>query len=260
MDPNQTTTSTINALIVDDEAASRSLIKEMLRLLCPEIQIVREANQISTAKNLFQKHPINLVFLDIEMPHGSGFDLLKQLDGYEFEVIFITGFDQYAIEAIKVHALDYLLKPIDEDEFKAAVDKAVQRIQSAQPNQQIQSLLQQFQQPTGLQSISIHTREKIILLRIQEIYYLKAEGACTFYFLTNGKRILSTKPLGKSLELLPMAKNHYSHGFYRSHSSYAVNLFYVKEFDKKAQSLVLENKEMVPVAQSKKEQLIKLIS
>lgn len=261
MNANLTNIATINALIVDDEAASRSLIKEMLRLYCPAINLVGDANQISKATPFFDSHQIDLVFLDIEMPHGSGFDLLKQVKGYQFEVIFITGFDHYALDAIKVHALDYLLKPLDEDEFKAAVEGAVKRIQAAQPSTQIQQLLKQFNKPnTGLQSISIHTREKIIFLRINEIHYLKAEGACTFYYLTNGKRVLSTKPLGKNMELLPLATDHFSHGFYRSHSSYAANLYYVKEFDKKDQSLVLTNGEMVPVSQSKKEQLIKLIS
>lgn len=253
-------TITINALIVDDEAASRSLLKEMLKLYCPNVNLVGDANQISVARPYFDTHQIDLLFLDIEMPHGSGFDLLKQLEGYQFEVIFITGFDQYAIEAIKVHALDYLLKPLDEDEFKAAVDKATKRIQLTQPNRQIQQLLQQFEQPAPIQSISIHTREKIIFIRVSEIYYMKAEGACTFYFLTTGKRVLSTKPLGKSMELLPMSKDRLSYGFYRSHSSYAVNLFYTKEFNKKDQSLVLENGAKVPVSQSKKEQLMKFIA
>ena len=260
MNLNPANTTTINALLVDDEAASRSLLTEMLKLYCSNVNLIGAANQISIARPYFDSHQIDLLFLDIEMPHGSGFDLLKQLEGYQFEVIFITGFDQYALEAIKVHALDYLLKPLDEDEFKAAVNKAVKRIQTAQPNRQIQQLLRQFEQPVALQSISIHTREKIILLRVNEIYYLKAEGACTFYFLTSGKRILSTKPLGKSMRLLPLSKNRLTHGFYRSHSSYAVNLFYAKEFDKKDQSLVLENGVQIPVAQSKKEQLMKLIA
>lgn len=251
---------TINALIVDDEVASRSLIREMINLYCPNIHLVGDANHISVAKDFFDTHQIDLVFLDIEMPFGNGFELLKELQGQEFEVIFITGFEQYALEAIKAKALDYLLKPLDEDEFKTAVNNAIERIQSKKSQHQLDHLIQKVNQPTSLQSISIHTREKIIFIRVNEIYYLKAEGANTFYFLTSGKRILSTKPLGKSIEALPIAQNNDSHGFYRSHSSYAVNIFYAKEFDKKEQLLVLRDGNQVPVSQSKKEQLLKLIA
>jgi len=252
--------SNINTLIVDDEAASRSLLSELLRINFPNIQLVGTASDILEARPYFDKHSINLVLLDIEMPHGSGFDLLKQLDDFEFEVIFITGFDQYALDAIKVHALDYLLKPIDEEELVIAVNKAVQRIQSLQPSYQVQALLHQLQPTPPNQSISIHTREKIILIRINELLYLKADGATTFYHLLGNKRIISTKPIGKNLENLPLAKDAFSHGFYRCHSSYVVNLFFVKEFNKRDQFLLLKNGEEIPVSQSRKELLLKLIS
>jgi len=149
---------------------------------------------------------------------------------------------------------------LDEDEFKEAVEKAVKRIQSKKSQSQLDHIIQEVNQPTSLQSISLHTREKIIFIRINEIYYLKAEGANTFYYLTSGKRVLSTKPLGKNVDLLPIAQNNHTHGFYRSHSSYAVNIFYAKEFDKKEQSLVLEDGSHVPVSQSKKDLLLKLIA
>ena len=251
--------TTINALIVDDEAANRSLLNEMLKINFPAIQIVGTAEDIIEARSYFKSHKIDLVLLDIEMPHGSGFDLLKQVEDYEFEVIFVTGFDQYAIDAIKVHAIDYLLKPIDEEELIIAVNTAIKRLVAVQPNLHIQQLLQQLH-PTPTQSISIHTREKIIIIRIQELLYLQADGTATFHYLSSGKRILATKPLGKSIENLPMAKDVFSHGFYRCHSGYVVNLFYVKEFNKREQCLLLKNGKEIPVSQSKKELLLKLIS
>lgn len=251
--------SNIQVLIVDDELDSRSLLSELLRLNFPMLQLVGAASDIRAARPYFDSHNIDLVLLDIEMPHGSGFDLLKQVEDYEFEVIFITGFDQYAIDAIKVQALDYLLKPIDEEEFLVAVNVALKRIKEKQPNQHVATLLQQLQ-PTTSKSISIHTREKIILIRVKELFYLKADGTTTSYFLNTGKRILSTKPIGKNIIQLPIAKDAFSHGFYRCHSSYVVNLFYVKEFNKKGQTLVLENGTEIPVSQSRKELLLKLIS
>jgi len=250
----------INALIVDDEAASRSLLSELLKLNFPDIELVGTAADILEARPYFDSHKIDVLLLDIEMPHGSGFDLLKQLEDFEFEVIFITGFDQYALDAIKVHALDYLLKPIDEEEFIVSVNKAIERIRSLQPSHQVQTLLHHLQPSPTNQSVSIHTREKIILVRINELLYLKADGAATFFHQLNGKRIISTKPIGKSIENLPMAKDAYSHGFYRCHSGYVVNLFYVKEFNKKDQYLLLKNGEEIPVSQSRKELLVKLIS
>lgn len=250
----------INVLIVDDESASRSLLSELLRLNFPAIQLVGTAENILTARPYFDSHRIDLLLLDIEMPHGSGFDLLKQLEDYHFETIFITGFDQYAIDAIKVHALDYLLKPIDEEELVTAVITAIKRIKDTQPNQQLQTLIQQLQVPSTVQSISIHTREKIILIRVNELLYLKADGTITFYYLIDGRRITSTKPIGKNIEQLPSAQDVFSHGFYRCHNGYVVNLFYVKEFNKKGQSLVLKNGTEVPVSQSRKELLLKLIS
>lgn len=251
----------INVLIVDDEIGNRSLLSELLRLNFPDLQIVGAAEDIKSARLYLDQFKIDLLLLDIEMPHGNGFELLKQLKDYDFEVIFITGFDQYAIDAIKVQALDYLLKPIDEEELSEAVNLALKRIHEKQPNQQVVNLLQQLQ-PTSAanKSVSIHTREKIILIRVNELAYLKADGTTTFYYLNNGKRILSTKPIGKNMIQLPIAKDVYSHGFYRCHSSYTVNLFYVKEFNKKGQTLLLENGEEVPVSQSKKELLLKLIS
>jgi len=250
----------IKALIVDDEVANRSLLSEMLRLNFPNIEIVGTAADILEARTYFDDHTIDLLLLDIEMPHGSGFDLLAQLEDYQFEVIFITGFDQYALDAIKVQALDYLLKPIDEEELVIAVNLAIQRIQSLQPTQQVQALIDHLQTPANGHSVSIHTREKIILIRIKELLYLKADGATTFYHLHNGKRIISTKPIGKSMITLPLAKDPFSHGFYRCHSGYVVNLFYVREFNKRDQFLLLNTGEEIPVSQSRKELLLKLIS
>lgn len=250
----------INVLIVDDEIGNRSLLSELLRLNFPDLQIVGAAENIQTARLYFDQFKIDLLLLDIEMPHGNGFDLLKQLIEFDFEVIFITGFDQYAIDAIKVQALDYLLKPLDEDELTEAVKVALKRIQEKQPNQQVVNLLQQLHPAASNKSVSIHTREKIILIRVNELAYLKADGTTTFYYLHSGKRILSTKPIGKNMIPLPVAKDVFSHGFYRCHSSYIVNLFYVKEFNKKGQTLLLENGEEVPVSQSRKELLLKLIS
>ncbi|MBK9673555.1 MAG: response regulator, partial [Bacteroidetes bacterium] len=119
---------TINALIIDDEVSSRNVLKQLLLKFCPEISICGESDNADKAYFLIQEKKPQLVFLDIHMPSGNGFTLLRKFDKIDFEVVFVTSFDHFAIEAIKFNALDYLLKPVEVNDLKTAVSKAEQRI------------------------------------------------------------------------------------------------------------------------------------
>jgi two-component system LytT family response regulator len=228
----------IKALIVDDEQASIDLLNWLIREYCPDISSVQWARSVKDAMPLIKSFQPDIVFLDIQMPHQSGFDLLTNIDNWNFEVIFTTAYNEFAIQAIRFSALDYLLKPIDETELRKAVERyKVKRIYA--PAGQI--LFRNF-----IQNISQGNREKFKLALADAIIRLQAESNYTHIFLTGNKVFISAKTLKEYDEMLEGQR------FLRVHKSHLVNPAHIQAYDRQGILLMSDNSK-VEVARRKKE-------
>jgi len=245
----------INAIIIDDEPHMRHTIRKMLNSLCPDVKILSEAGSVAEGvaaiKNL---HP-DLIFLDIKMDDGTGFDLLKQMKPIDFKVIFITAWENFAIKAFKFSALDYLLKPIDPDDLVQSVQKARQTIQS-DFNTQLENLNEHLHdQDKTNKKIIIRTAENIHLVKVKDIVFCESDGNYTTVNLVDEARIIVSSTLREYEDLL------LEYGFFRVHKSYLINLRFISRFEKaEGGMIVLETGVKIPVASRKREQLLEMFN
>jgi len=217
----------INAVIIDDEPKNVRVLKNMLEEFCPEVSLLGEANNSVEGKELIERKKPGLVFLDIEMPYGNGFDMLNALMPIDFEVIFVTAFDKYILQALKYSALDYLLKPVNIEELKTAVQHAEVRIKKNSINQQLTVLLDNFKKhDLGLKKIAVPTADGFEFILIEDIVRCEAQGAYTRIFTRDSKKILISRPLKDYESLLP------DNIFLRIHHSHLVNLNYIKKYNR----------------------------
>ena len=242
----------MRTVVIDDQKQPRGALTELLKLYCPQITVVAQAHNVSSGLIAIKKNLPELVFLDIEMPDGTGFDLLQKLDNINFKVIFTTGYEKYAIKAFKFSAIDYLLKPVDSDDLLAAVNKATKEPKREIVDAKIQTLLGNFYQNKELpQKIVLSDSDSLHVIETKDIIRLESQDNYTNFYLKNDKTILISKHL-KTYEML------LSHsGFYRTHQSHMVNLNEIKRLDKKNGGLlIMSNNATVPISRRKKEELI----
>ena len=245
------TNKTIRAIIVDDEAHGRENLKGVLQAFCPELELIGEANSALTAIALIQKVQPSLVFLDIEMPNGNGFQVLEFFKDPPFQVIFVTAYDKYAIKAIRFAALDYILKPIDVMLLKAAID----RHHSYKANDQ---RLKQFMDNTHLPSkskrIALPLADKIHFIEVQDIVSCKGEGSYTTVYKTSGEKFMISKPLIEYEDLLA------EYDFIRTHKSHIVNRNHIATYVKSDGGyLLMTDGSNIPVSRRKKEEVLLLL-
>lgn len=245
----------ITATIVDDEPDCCESIVMLLERYCPEVKVLDICYSAETAYQSIKEHPPQILFLDIEMPFMNGFELLKKLGDINFELIFTTSYDQYAIKAIRFSALDYLLKPIDRDELQKAVQKAVQRNQHPLP-QQIELLLQKLNHPAiPVNKIAIPTMEGFQLLASDSIISCESNGNYSHFFLKDKRKIIASRNLKEVEELLE------DYPFIRIHHSHIVNLNEVEKYIKgEGGYLVMSDGSTVNVSRSRKDLLLKKLS
>jgi two-component system LytT family response regulator len=226
----------IKAIVVDDEKPSREVLINFIHENCPEIQIVSECDSVNTAyKAITEFHP-ELVFLDIEMPKGNGFELLRMFKTTDFKVIFITAFSEYAVEAFRFSAVDYLLKPIKITELIEAVNKVKLERSMNHSFQNIQVLLENLYSPNvESKSLVIPNSKGYSVIKTNEIILCTADGYCTHFQLTGNKKISSSRSLKFYEELLP------ANQFLRVHRSYIINLQHVASFNLMGQIFLSEN-------------------
>lgn len=237
----------LKAIIVEDEETSREILRSYVTKYCPSVQLVGEADGIEAALVLIRNNDLDLVFLDVEMPYGNAFDLLDKVGDRQFETIFVTAYDHYAIEALNAHASYYLLKPISIDELIKAVDH-VQEIKKKEASLQDQVLVPVNKQVNG--KITIPLQNGFEVLAIEDILYCQADDNYTHIFVGN-KRKLVSKTLKYFDDILT------SNGFARIHKSYLVNVNAITEYKKgKGGSVVLSNGKELMVSASKKSQLL----
>jgi two-component system LytT family response regulator len=239
----------IRGIIIDDETNNIENLEILLNQYYPEIDIVATAKNAEEGISAIQAQQPDLVFLDIQMPDKSGFELLKALPNIPFEVIFITAFDQYGIQAIKFSALDYLLKPINIMELQLAVTKAINKIAQKQQNKNIENLLSYIK--TGNKEapkIALPTLQEIMYVRVDDIVRCEASNNYTTFHLQTGEQVLVCKTLKEFVELLK------PHGFVRTHQSHLVNINFVKSLLKEdGGTLLLNDKTKIPISRQNRD-------
>ena len=238
----------MKAVVVDDEHSNNENLISLLNKYCPEIQVVDTAASVDEAVDLIHIHSPDLIFLDIQLGAQTGFDLLKLVPTSKFEVIFVTAYDKYGIEAIKFAALDYLLKPVSIPELIQAVHKAEERKEEKERNKQLNFLLNHLQngekQPAKIALPQLH---EIRYVAIHEIIRCESDNSYTFFYLANGDRILVSRPIKEYTELLKALC------FLRTHQSHLVNRSFVKSWIKEDGGiLLLTNGDKIPVSRPNK--------
>jgi two-component system LytT family response regulator len=246
----------MKVLIIDDEFQSRKLIAKMLSLFFPALDVAGEAATVQEALLAMEAVKPQLIFLDVQMNNENGFELLDKVTGFHFEIIFITAHHEFAVKAFRYNALDYLMKPIDPDEFQSAVKKAIKQYDQNKPDikERIGLLQQQLQSPNKFPDrVVIPSAEGYLVIPVQEIIYCHSNGNYTEFQLINNKRITSSYTMGHFEELLT------GHNFFRVHRSSMINLAFVKMYKKgEGGSVIMNNGYEIEVSRSNKEAFMKL--
>ncbi len=240
--------SKIKILIVDNEDELRAGLREMILKNAAAV-IIDEAHGVASGVAAINEFQPDIVFLDIEMDDGTGFDLLKQIEKPKFQLIFTTAHNKYAIQAFKFSALDYLLKPIDPAELSNSLEKAIQHISSHDIASQLAIMMQQLnQRPDHERKIVLNDKQSTYFIKIADILFCEAEGPYTRFYITGADNILVSRNLKEFEEMLTPL------GFLRTHHSYVVNPAKIKIYDKTdGGALILDSGHSVPLSQRRKD-------
>ena len=245
----------MKAIIIDDEKRARHLLSKLITEHCASILSIEEAQDLVSGVDLIKSSKPDIVFLDIEMPNQSGLDILEYFPNQiNFKIIFVTAYNQYAIEAFKRSAVDYLLKPVDTTELKAAVEKAKQAIEAHNLNDQLNKLRDSLKQ-LSIDKIALEIPKGIMFASHNDIVYFEADSMYTNVQLIDGKQKTICKPLKHFVEQL---ENNAM--FFKCHRSYLINLKYVDELVKDdGDYLLMTNKKRIPISKSKRDQFLEVI-
>ena len=240
----------MNAIIIDDEQKAIQILSSFLLEYCPQVNIIDTANSLETGLHSITSHQPDLIFLDIEMPGGSGFDLLKKLPHLNFEIIFVTSHEDYAIEAIKFCAIGYILKPIREVELLAAVNQASFKISQKEENLRNKQLLQNLSNPLSQNNrIGIPTSRGLEFVETGAIIRCEGIQRYTKLILKDSKTILSSYNLGEFRKLLE------SYHFYSPHKSHLISLDHIIRYDKEG-TIEMSDGIIVPVARRRRQDFL----
>ncbi len=238
-------------LIIDDENRTRELIARMIDSFGFDVQTIPEGENVQSGIEAIEKHQPDIVFIDIQMPDGTGFDVIRSIENKTFEVIFITAHEEFAIKAIKFSALDYLLKPVDTAELKAALEKAIETVDDKKEPSQFEALQSNIQ-PTEKRRLVLKTQESVHVVELDQIIRCEADRNYTSFFLKDNKKILVSKTL-KEYETLLSA-----HNFLRVQQSHLINIDYVDRYDKKnGGAVVMKDGSEVPLSPAKRDLFFK---
>jgi two-component system LytT family response regulator len=244
----------IRTVVVDDEKKGRELLVKVLNNYCNGIEVVGQAETANGAFEVINKEKPDLVFLDIEMPNGTGFDLLKMFRKISFHVIFTTAYDHYAIKAIKYSALDYLLKPIDIDELQESVAKVHKQNTAEQQAPNIDVLMSALNNVDKAKKIAIPDQEGVAIVEVKDIVRCQADSNYTLIFLSNGTKVVSTKTLKEYNNLLD------ENTFMRIHNSNLININHIKKYIKgDGGQVVMSDDSIVEVSRRRKSDLMEVL-
>lgn len=246
----------MKVIIIDDENKARRLISTLLTENCSDITLQLEVNDLETGVALIKEHQPDIVFLDIEMPKHSGLQIVDFFEPHEmnFQIIFVTAYNDYAIQAFKLSAVDYILKPVDILELKTAIEKAKKNIESKSINNRLDDLKRVFQQ-LSLNKMVLEVPKGILFVSHDDIILFEADGMYTKVYMKNNKSQLICKPMKHFVDQLEGKPI-----FYKPHRSFLVNLKYIKELSKKdGFHLIMENNKTIPIAKEKKDEFLQII-
>lgn len=246
----------IKALLVDDEQPNIDNLKILLTKHCPQVKIVATAMNIQAALEAIAEYQPKVIFLDVEMPGHNGFEILEAIGEHrDFEVIFVTAFHQYAIDAIRFSALDYLLKPIRIGELVKAVEKLSQKQAESQKQERMENMIANLKRDHQAKKIAITSTERIDFVQLSDIIYCQSDNNYTSIYLKGGKKIVASQTL-KSYERLLR-----DFDFFRVHQSYLINVKYISSILRKEGGYVLMNNgESLPISRMKKETLMEILT
>lgn len=244
----------IEAVIIEDEISIRNDLKDKLNnCFNNKITLIGEADNVRDATELINKLKPNLLLLDIELKDGTSFDLLKNLNHSNFQIIFITGFNEHAIKAIKLGALDYILKPVDEEEFNEAIKKSIDNLSNNTTVEQLIKVSNDYFVGKENKRIVLKTLKTNYIVYEDDIIYCNSDGNYTTFYMNNNQKILISKPLKKVEELISNSI------FIKCHQSYLVNLNYIEQY-KSSGYLFLCNNIKIPIASRRKEYVFQRIN
>jgi two-component system, LytTR family, response regulator len=245
----------MKALVIDNEETVRMGLVEMIELFCPQIDEIETAVSVVTGVEHIQKYRPDILFLDVELDDGTGFDILSQLSSMPFQLIFTTAHNQYAIKAFQFSALDYLLKPINPELLRNSVQKAAQNVRNNDLQLQLQILMQQLAMSKEMyKKIVLKDSNSTYFVKLDDIIFCQAEGTYTKFYIKDSAPILISKNLKEYESLLEPL------GFLRTHHSYLVNPEKIKTYEKKESgSLVVEGDHLIPVSKRKKDFILKIL-
>jgi two-component system LytT family response regulator len=238
----------IRTIIVEDERKGMLVIKELISQFAPDIEICGEASHTVEAIEEIESKSPDLVFMDVQLADGNGLDVLRNVSNRNFEIIFVTAYDHYAVQAFRLSAVDYLLKPIGIEEFQEAVEKVRRRLAQKSSDGKINGLLQQFARLQPIQKkITISTINGFELIEISDIIWCKSEGHYTSFFLTNKTRLTSSRNLGHYEELLV------AHDFCRINHGTIINMQFAKTYMKgKGGYVIMQDGTELEISQRRK--------
>jgi two-component system LytT family response regulator len=242
-------TRKLRTLIVDDEPNAVDLIFSIIGEYCPDLEVIGKAYDVPEGVRIINEKKPDLVFLDVEMPNGTGFDLLNQFPDKDFDVVFITAFNHYAIKAIKFSAVDYILKPINIKEFIESVNKVVQKRSEnkTQNNENLKVLFENLRSGSPSR-LAIPTADGMEYLNPKEIIRIEADRSYSWFYLTGNRKILVSRHLKEFQELL---SDRY---FFRSHNSHLINLKYVRKYVRKEGGFIeMQDGEQIPISRNRKD-------
>lgn len=241
----------IKSIIIDDEQHCINALLSDLKNNCPNVQVLETCSSAKAGIMAIKSYQPNLIFLDVEMPWMNGFEMLEILGEVDFSIIFITAHDEFAVKAFRICAIDYLLKPVDANDLKEAVQKAETKIHEGSSLQHISNLLRNMRQPSLLQKIALPNRKGHEFVDVASIIYCEAEGAYTKIYMLDNKKVLVSKTLGDIKELLPPEL------FLRIHHSTVVNISFITQFSRDDGGyVILKNGQKLSVSKAKKEALM----
>jgi two-component system LytT family response regulator len=246
----------IKTILVDDEPRGINTLKKILELNCPEVSIIAACNDADSAREKIESLLPDLVLMDISMPGKSSFDMLAEIKAINFQIIFVTAHNEYSIQAFKYSAVDYLLKPVHEDDLKNAVSRAAKKIEEGAFNKNIETLLYNVQQQSRKNDIKvcIPTLKGFQVLLLDEVIYCESESSYTVFYLSNGQKITASKSI---FEYEAMLENN---DFIRIHRSFLININHVKIYQRgEGGTVILTNGKEVDVSRRKKDSFIALM-
>ncbi len=245
----------MKVIIIDDEARTRKSIADILKFSQQDLELVAEAEDVATGVSAIVEHKPDLILLDIDMPDGTGFDLLKKLNDIQFKIIFITAYEEFAVQAFEFSAIDYILKPVDPKKLIDAIDKAHQLVEQESRSLKLNALFANLENSVSEnKKLVLKTAENIYIINTNDIIRCESDGGYTQFYLIDGKKILVSRNLKDYEEMLD------GFGFFRVHQSHMINLKYIDHYSKtEGGAVVMKDNSYLPVARRKKEGFLKLL-